>query len=76
MPSSNTALLFRNEGAWNQITAVGGLPSTAQSFLARIEGLVRCGASPSGNVQVILASETNGTNVTVRAGSVLLYRTI
>lgn len=31
---------------------------------------------PSGNIQVTLASETAGTNVTMKAGSWIRYRTI
>lgn len=58
------------------LIAVGGLPNTTQSWPARIDGMVVAGATPSGNVQVQLASETNGTSVTAKAGSYIAYRSI
>ncbi len=53
---------------------VGGLPTTTGSWPAWIEGWLLAGATPSGNVQVQLASETAGTNVTIKAGSCLSWR--
>lgn len=58
------------------LAPVGGVPSNSQSFPAIIEGMVIAGASPSGTVKVQLASETAGTNVTIKAGSFLKYRAI
>lgn len=58
------------------LAPVGGLPNTTQSWPGRIKGEIEMGASPSGNVQVQLASETAGTNVTIKAGSFLKYRVI
>ena len=58
------------------LIAVGGLPNTTQSWPARVSGMVLAGASPSGAVRVQLASETAGTNVTVKAESFIRYRTI
>lgn len=58
------------------LAPVGGVPSNAQSFPAIIEGMVIAGATPSGTVKVNLASETAGTNVTIKAGSFLKYRAI
>lgn len=55
---------------------VGGLPNTTQSFPARIRGLLIAGGSPGSTLQIQLASETAGTNVIIKAGSVLKYRTI
>ena len=57
------------------LAPVGGLPNTTQSFPAFIEGIAVAGATPSGTIRVQLASETAGTNVTVKAGSQLKYRT-
>jgi hypothetical protein len=53
-----------------------GVPTTTASWPASLVGTVITGASPSGNVQVTLASETAGTNVTMKAGSWIRYRTI
>lgn len=77
MPSSATAqlLTFGNNGA-ALLTAVGGLPNTTQSWPARIRGTVIAGLTPLGTVKVQMASETAGTNVTVKAGSYLKYRVI
>lgn len=76
-PSSATARLLTN-GNINAalLAAVGGLPNTTQSYPGRIEGTLIMGAAPSGAVRVQLASETAGTNVTMKAGSWLRYREI
>lgn len=58
------------------LTAVGGLPNTTQSWPSTIKGTVWAGASPSGTVKVRLATETAATNVTIKAGSFIRYRTI
>lgn len=76
-PSSATANLNTNGNiAATMIVAVGGLPSTTGSWLGTFEALIVCGASPSGNVQLNLASETAGTVVTMKAGSFIKYRLI
>jgi hypothetical protein len=41
-----------------------------------VEISITAGASPSGNVQLTLATETAGTAVTVKAGSYLKFREI
>ena len=76
-PSSATARTLVN-GNINAalLAAVGGLPNTTQSYPARIVGTFVAGGSPSGTVQIRLASETGGTNVTAKAGSYLKYRSI
>lgn len=58
------------------LAPVGGLPNTTQSYGGKVVGLFIAGASPSGTVKLQLASETAGTNVTVKAGSFLKYRAI
>lgn len=58
------------------LMAVGGLANNTQSWPGGIRGLIRAGASPSGNVKVQLASETAGTVVRVVSGSFLKYRQI
>lgn len=77
MTSSATARLLAN-GNPNAalLAAVGGLPNTTLSYPAWIRGNVTMGASPSGTVKVQMATETAGTNVTVKAGSYLKYREI
>lgn len=77
MPTSGTAqvMVFGNTGA-SLLTAVGGLPNTTSSYPARIGGLFIAGVSPSGTIRLQMASETAGTNVTVKAGSFLKYRVI
>ena len=74
-PSSATAELIANGNISGAVlAAVGGVPTTTGSWLATIDGMVIAGASPSGTVKVQLASETAGTNVTIKAGSFLRYR--
>lgn len=76
-PSSGTAetMVHGNINA-ALLAAVGGLPNTTLSYGAKVLGIFRAGASPSGTVRLQLASETAGTNVTIKAGSFLKYRTI
>jgi hypothetical protein len=75
-PSSATANLNTN-GNINAtiLVAVGGLPNNTQSYMGTLDGIAQAGATPSGNIQVNLASETGGTNVTMKAGSFIRYRT-
>ena len=74
--SSATANVLQN-GNFNAavLAPVGGLPNTTQSYPAFIRAYFIAGASPTGTFRVQLASETGGTNVTVKAGSFLKYRT-
>lgn len=75
--SSATAKVFAHGNINAALLApVGGLPNTTQSYPARVWGMFRAGANPSGAVQVRLASETAGTVVTVKAGSLLKYRVL
>lgn len=74
-PSSATAaLLAYGNNAAAMLAAVGGLPTTTGSFLAAIKGVLVAGTAPSGSLKVQLASETAGTNVTFKAGSLLKWR--
>lgn len=77
MTSSATAALIAN-GNINAslLVAVGGLPTTTQSYPALVVGTFIAGASPSGTIKLQMASETAGTNVTVKTGSFLKYRAI
>lgn len=75
--SSATANVFANGNISGALLApVGGVPTTTGSWPAIIEGEVIAGAAPSGTVKVQLASETAGTNVTIKAGSYLRYREV
>jgi hypothetical protein len=56
------------------LAAVGGIPNTTQSWPALVYGAAKAGASPSGQVRIQVASETAGTNVTVKAGSYFRFR--
>lgn len=74
--SSATANVFSN-GNINAsvLSPVGGLPNNTQSYPAFLFATLIAGASPTGNFRVQLASETNGTMVTMKAGSRIKYRT-
>lgn len=73
--SSATAQIMANGNiSASLLVAVGGLPNTTASFPAFIDGVAIAGAAPSGDIRVQLASETAGTNVTIKAGSFLRYR--
>ncbi len=75
--TSLTASVIRSWGAINTQNATStGLADTANSHFAGLEALIVCGGSMSGNFQITLASETAGTNVTMKAGSYFMYREI
>jgi hypothetical protein len=57
------------------ITAVGGLPSTGVSWPGEAWANFRAGANPSGAWTLQLASETNGTGVSLAPYSFCKYRT-
>jgi len=57
------------------LAPVGGLPSTTLSYPAVLRAALIAGASASGAFKIQFASETNGTSVTMKAGSYLRYRT-
>lgn len=74
-PNSVTAAAMRIFGARStQNAASTGLADTTNSHYSRLEGIVVSGATPSGNFQITLASETAGTNVSLRAGSYIMFR--
>lgn len=73
--TATTRLMTNGNTGAAVLTAVGGLPNTTQSWPCTIWGTAIAGASPSGTVKLQLASETAGTNVTVKTGSYLRYRT-
>lgn len=75
--TSATANVFANGNIAAAVLApVGGLPNTTQSFPAILSAVFVVGASPGGTFKVQMASETAGTNVTVKAGSYLKYRSL
>ena len=79
MEASNslTASALRTWGAIStQNAASTGLADTTNSHYGGMEAYIITGASTSGNFQITLASETAGTNVTMRAGSFFMYREI
>jgi hypothetical protein len=77
MPSSATANL---EAVGNinaaMLIAAGGVPNANQSYLATISGMMIAGGAPGGSFRIQLASETAGTNVTLKAGSFIRWRSI
>lgn len=76
-PNSYTAFASRFIPAGTtQNAASTGLNDTTGSHLGQLWATLVTGASPSGNFQITLATETAGTNVTMRAGSWIRYRTI
>lgn len=77
MPSSATANLISN-GNINaaMLIAVGGVPNANQSYLATISGMMIAGGAPGSSLRVQLASETAGTNVTLKARSFIRWRDI
>lgn len=76
-PNSATAYAMRSWGPRTTQNALStGVPDTTSSHMAIGGALIDAGPTPSGSFGVTLASETAGTVVTMRAGSVLMYREI
>lgn len=76
-PTSATARAFVNGNINASLLGpVGGLPNTTQSYPAYVAGTFITGLLPVGSLRLQMASETAGTNVTVKAGSFLKWRTI
>ena len=71
----NTFFASGNSGA-ALLIAVGGLPNTTFSWPVSIKALLGMGVSPSGTFRLQIASETAGTNVTVKKGTFFKYRTV
>ena len=74
--SSATALV----GAMGNINAAvlcanTGHANTTQSWPSQITGMLLAGASPSGTFKIQLATETAGTNATMKANSFFRWRT-
>jgi len=66
---------FGNINASVQAVATA-LGNNTQSWPGLVEGMFVAGVSPAGRIQIQLASETGGTNVSIQAGSFLAYRRI
>jgi hypothetical protein len=76
MTTTATARLIQNGNPAASVQhAVGGLNNTTRSWPCTFIGVFRMGASPSGDFKLQLASETEGTSVTIKAGSYIRYRT-
>jgi hypothetical protein len=77
VPTAATTAAMRIWGAASTANAAStGIPDTTNSYYSRLEGMLIAGSSVSGNFQITIASETAGTNVTMRAGSYLMYRVV
>lgn len=76
-PSTAAAVImsFGNPSAAHQALSTGQ-PTTTASWLGSLMATLIMGAGPGGNFQVTLQSETAATNVTMRAGSWIRWRTI
>jgi len=75
--SSATANVIANGNMNAAVLApVGGNPNNTQSYPATLWASFISGGSTSGDFQIRLASETGGTNVTLKANSWIRYRTI
>ena len=74
--SGATSDVLANGNSSNAVLApIGGLPGTTTSYPAYLSATLLAGGGASGTFKIRLASETNGTSVTIMAGSYLRYRT-
>lgn len=70
-----TEVIQNGNIAASVLIPVGGLPNTTNSWPGDLRATLISGASPSGSFKVQLATETGATNVTMKAGSFIAYRT-
>lgn len=74
-PNSATAFATQFNVAGTTANAAStGLPIITKSYLGRMEGILVMGGSPSGDLQITLASEIAASSVTMKAGSFIRYR--
>lgn len=74
-PNSDTAFATQFNVAGTTANAAStGLPVINKSYLGRMEGILVMGGSPSGDLQITLASEIAASSVTMKAGSFIRYR--
>lgn len=78
VPTSNTALANRFDGAFGTNNALGtALPTNTLTYLAKGEGLIRTGGSPGATVVCpTIAAEAATASVAALAGSVMMVRKI
>lgn len=75
--NSLTAAAYQLFGARTTKNAAStGLATTTESHYGDLEAMIVTAANVSGDFQITLASETAGTNVTMKAGSFIAYREI
>ena len=74
--SGTTSLISYGSYPTTVLLATGNAPSATASFLGLVEGMLVAGATPSGNLQLQVASRNAGVAVTIRAGSVLSWREV
>jgi hypothetical protein len=75
--ASLTTSILRSWGArTTQNAASTGLATTADSHYGALDAMIVTASNVSGDFQITLASETALTNVTMKAGSFIAYRTI
>jgi hypothetical protein len=53
-----------------------GFPDTTNAYFGQLNAMILAGATPSGDFQITLCSETAGTTATMLAGSYVEYRII
>jgi hypothetical protein len=75
VPKDQNSQTVANVAAFNTYVDGTKMPGTAQTYLARIQGVFKMGASP-GTIGVKFYTENNGTIVTIKAGSVIEYRAL
>lgn len=72
--SATAQVVATGNSAAAVLNANTGLATTTGSWPASIRATLVMGASPAGTLRVQLASETAGTNVTLKLGSWMKYR--
>lgn len=74
VPSAANAMVQNHDGLRNGVAANTGVGATTVTYLGTVEGMLVAGASPTGSVNITLASEVAASQVTARAGSFLRWR--
>jgi len=76
VPNGNTGAFFQNIWGTANISGSASASANATPHYMCAHGMIISGASPSGSLQISLATETGGSAVTLLAGSIFRYREV
>lgn len=76
VPNGNTGSFFQNIWGTANISGSASASANATPHYMCAHGMLIAGPTPSGSLQITLATETSGSAVTLLAGSIFRYREV